>query len=195
MTDELGDVSCSDDHGVDSGALELVHLLTGRGGHIGDGEFPGRDIRQELERAAERVFLVVFGTAEQEDLRIETLECQLELVLVAHLDHTVESELERFRLQRFELAVVFVICDDEQTRVRARAHGCVGGACAAPQQRQLRRVADAVDRGADDDCLRTLSLGGACGFDVVHLDEHRDPVPFRDRLAESACGHRSRREA
>src|SRR5919201_1690605 len=97
LPDELGDVSCSDDHGVDSGAFERVYLLAARDGDLGDGKLARRHVPQELERATERVFLVGRGTAEQKDLRIEALERKLEFVLVTDLDDAVESELRRFR--------------------------------------------------------------------------------------------------
>src|SRR5919201_3666106 len=38
LADELGDVSCSDDHSVDSRALQRVHLLPARDRDLGDGK-------------------------------------------------------------------------------------------------------------------------------------------------------------
>ena len=146
LTDELGDVSCSDDHCVDSGALELVDLLSRRDGNIRDGELACRNVREQVERAPQRISVIVRGTAEQEDLRIEAFECALELVLVANLHDTVEAELGGFRLQRFELAVFVVIGDDEQTSVRADPDRSVQWPGTAPQQRQFGGVSDSVDR-------------------------------------------------
>ena len=41
----------------------------------------------------------------------------------------------------------------------------------------------------DDEALRATALGLLGGVRVPHLDEHRDSIPFRDRLAEPSRGH------
>ena len=49
VTDELGDVSRSDDDRIDSRPLELVDLFTARHSHVRDRELARRNVRQELE--------------------------------------------------------------------------------------------------------------------------------------------------
>jgi hypothetical protein len=90
VADELGDVSRSDDDRIDSRPLELVNLFATPHRHVGHRELAGRDVREQLERAAESIILVV-GRAgpEQEDLRVEPVESELKLLLASHLDNAV----------------------------------------------------------------------------------------------------------
>src|SRR5947209_2890379 len=55
VTDELGDVSRSDNDRIDSCPLELVQLFPARLAHVCDGELAGRDVGQELQGLAQRV--------------------------------------------------------------------------------------------------------------------------------------------
>src|SRR2546423_13942980 len=94
VTDELGDVRRADDHRIDSGPLELLDLLATRDRDVRDRELARRDIRQELERVAESVFVVAPGS-EQEDLRIKALERELELLLGADRHDAVDPQARR----------------------------------------------------------------------------------------------------
>src|SRR5262249_1949272 len=90
VADEAGDVSRSDDDSIDSGPLELVHLITTGYRHVRDRQLPDGEIGEELEPPLEGVRVRVVTDGEQEDLGVETVECLFELVRVSHLDHTVE---------------------------------------------------------------------------------------------------------
>jgi hypothetical protein len=62
----------------------------------------------------------------------------------------------------------------------------VGRAAAAPEDRQLGRLADSGERTAHDERLRAVGLGGSGRVRSVHVDDHRDAVAFGNRLAESS---------
>jgi len=50
-------------------------------------------------------------------------------------------------------------------------------------------TAQVARRDPDDEALRATAFGLLGGVRVPHLDEHRDSIPFRDRLAEPSRGH------
>ena len=55
---------------------------------------PGGDVGQQVEHAFERIVGVAgLPRREQEDLRVEALEGELELVRVAHLDDALEADV------------------------------------------------------------------------------------------------------
>ena len=140
---------------------------------------PGGHVGEQLEHRVERVVVLVGAlAAEQEDLGVEQLERELELLLVAHVD----DELDR--------VVVRVT-------VRAEDDGVgVGRAGAAdPQERQGRGLADAGDRVADRERFGALGLGDARAFHVGDANDDRDPVAFRDSLAEASWAGHLRDEA
>src|SRR5918995_2367127 len=81
-TEELGDVSGVDDHGVHARAFEGEDGLAARHRHVRDGELARWDVRKEVERLLERVAVVVTRAARQEqDLGIDALERLRELFL------------------------------------------------------------------------------------------------------------------
>src|SRR5256885_1424974 len=103
-TDEGSDVAGGDEDRVDARPLERDDLVPGRRAHLGDRELPGRHVGKQLEHAVERV-LVVLGLTrrEEEDLRVDALEDDFELLLVADVDHALEAETERPRVVLLEL--------------------------------------------------------------------------------------------
>ena len=56
------------------------------------------------------------------------------------------------------VAVLVVLLCDHEDGVRAGAHRVLGSAAASPEDRQLRRVAQAGERAAHDDRLGAVSL-------------------------------------
>src|SRR5437764_13962735 len=98
VTDELGDVSRADDHCIDSGSLELLDLFSARDRHVRDRELACGNVRQKLERATQSFLLVPVPRRQEEDLRIESLQCELELLLVSHFDDAIEPELDGLRM-------------------------------------------------------------------------------------------------
>src|SRR5437899_1624987 len=54
-----------------------------------------------------------------------------------------------------------------------------------PEDRELRRLANSTERAPDDDPLCSLRLRRACTVGVGDVDDHRDPIPFGDGLAEA----------
>src|SRR5438128_9245754 len=194
VTDELGDASRSDDDRIDSRPLELVDLLASRHRHVGHRELSGRHVGEQLERAGERALVVVVPAGEEEDLRIEPLECELELFFVPNLDDAVQPEAQGLSLQALEPVTVLVqLVDDDQTSVGADTCGLGNGACRTPQNPPLRRLAHALDIAAHDECLRSLALGCPRRLGIVDLDDDGDSVPLGDCLAESARCHRRQR--
>ena len=103
-----------------------------------DRELPGRHVREQLEHAVERL-LVVLGLPwrEQEDLRVDALEDELELLLVADVDHALEPEAERPRVVRLELVLLVVVVLGDQ-------HPAVAPA----SWRLVRRLAAEEERAA-----------------------------------------------
>ena len=74
-------------HGVDAGALELLHVASRRVGELGDRELARRDVGQQLEQPVERCCSSSAASAESSRISGSTLlEDALELVLVAHAD-------------------------------------------------------------------------------------------------------------
>ena len=112
----------------------------------------------------------------QEDLRVEPLERVLELVLVADVDDELELGL---------LAVLVAGPDRERVGVRRLA-------AAAPEQRQRRRLADALDREIDRQRLRALLLGRPRGGGIGDVDDDRDPVALRDVVAQTSRSRHAR---
>src|SRR6184192_4244597 len=106
VADEVADVAGVDDHGVDARALELADLLRRRQRQVGDRELARGDARQQVEHALERRVAVAAPRREQEDLRVDALQRLLELLLVAHVDDAVESELDRAAVRVLEAAVL-----------------------------------------------------------------------------------------
>src|SRR5262245_26550967 len=93
-TNQACEVVRGDDHGVHSRALELGDLVGGRDREVGDRELAGGDVREQVEHALERVIGVTgLPGREQEDLRVEPFERELQLVRVAHFDDALEAEV------------------------------------------------------------------------------------------------------
>jgi SAM-dependent methyltransferase len=192
LPDELGNVSHADDDRVDSRSLQLHDLLARHHGYVCDGELARRNVREEVKCALKRLRVRITGHAEQEDLGIEPFQRQLELLVVVDLDDAIETEVERGSVRRFEPVAVFAeFLDDDEACVRAGPRRVGRSALRAPENGELGRVAQRVDRLSNDDRLRTVGRGSARIVSLVNLHEHRDPVPFRDRLAEAACCHPS----
>ena len=127
--------------------------------HAGDRELAGRHVEQQAEHVLERVAVVGPVGREQEDLRVDPVERELELVLVAHLDDAVEPEVERLVVQPLEpVVVVLEARDDEQggvgarrpARRRASRSRTRGSAARSPRARPRTRA-------ADDDPLRAVA--------------------------------------
>ena len=72
-----------DDHRVDAGPFELLHLVLGRERELGDGELARRYLGEELQHLVER-------PGEYEQLRVEAGECVLELLLIRHTPRHLE---------------------------------------------------------------------------------------------------------
>src|SRR4029450_1883376 len=80
-TNQACEVLRSDDPGVHSGALQLGDLVGGRDLDVGNRELAGRDVREQVEHALEGIVGVAGPLRrEQEDLRIEPFERELELI-------------------------------------------------------------------------------------------------------------------
>src|SRR4051812_13497333 len=168
---ELADPARRDEYRVEAGALELEHVVAACERELGDRELSRRDVGQEREHRFDRIGVVVGVRREQEDLRVETLESPLQLVLVADVD------------DEFELGVLAAVRlsfpDGERVRVG-------GQPAAAPEKRQRRRLANAFDAGVDDERLRPLRLGVGRGGRVRNVDDDRDPVAFGEVVAQTS---------
>ena len=85
--------------GVDTGALEREHLVAMADAALGQHDLPGRHLLEQREGVLE-VGLVAAAAQvlDQERVRVEQVEGELELLLVGDLDHDVQAELHRDRL-------------------------------------------------------------------------------------------------
>src|SRR5438552_14317400 len=103
---ELADVGKPDEDGVEPGSLEGGDDLTVGRGYIGDGQLSRRHVGQQLEHAVERQ-LVVLGAArgDEEDLGVDSLERQLELLVVVHVDDALQAAGGERRVASLELLV------------------------------------------------------------------------------------------
>src|SRR5687768_16036089 len=91
---------------VDAGPLQREHLLTRLDPGLGDDQLAGGHVRQQVERPLQVLLVVVEPRFRDEnDLGVDALERLLELVLLANLDGAVEPEVERARIELFELAL------------------------------------------------------------------------------------------
>src|SRR5512132_3444196 len=72
----------ADDDCIDSRPFELFHVVAARARQLRNRELPCRKIGKQFERMLERIDLVVVTDGEQDDLRIESLQRQLELFCV-----------------------------------------------------------------------------------------------------------------
>src|SRR5256885_2088830 len=186
FTDELGDVCRADDHRIDSGPLELLDLLATRDRDVRDRELARRDIRQELERVAESVFVVVPGS-EQEDLRIEALERELELLFVADRHDAVEPQVGRLCLLTCQPVIVVAgIPDRDQPGVGSRQRGLARRPRRPPQDRELGDGPQVLDEPPNCERLGALGSRPASSVRIRHVDDHGDAVALRDGLAEPA---------
>ena len=124
--------------------------------------------------------VVTFG-GEQEDLRVDAVESFLELFLALHADDAIEAEVERLPVE-LDRPIVLGANDAGVGAGAGRLRGWPAG---EPEDRQLRRVADSGERAAQPDPFGALRLGGPRTVDVADVDDHRDPVAFRDCLTEA----------
>src|SRR5947207_4880907 len=155
-TDELGDVSGGNDHGVDPAPLELDDLVARHVLRLRDRELPDRDVAEQLER------LLEVWDGEVERLGVVQLEHALELLLArnAH-DHVEPDAGRRLRgLAQAQALVVLVVGRDDEDRVGAGGVRLAERASAAPEDRQLGRVAHTAVDAAEDERLRTVRLCG-----------------------------------
>ena len=87
-------------------------------------------------------------------------------------------------VELLEVVLVVVLLDDDQAGVGAGRARVLRRRVAAEEDRKVGRVADSVDRGHDREALGALLLGRSSAVGVADEGDDRDPVPFRDRLAE-----------
>ena len=87
----------------------------------------------------------------------------------------------------FVAVVVVVVLGDDDHRVRAHALGVVRRPAAVPQDRQLGRVADAGQRGANENRLGAVLLGHPRRLRPIDVDDDRDAVSLGDRLTEPSA--------
>jgi hypothetical protein len=114
----------------------------------------------------------------ERELEVDLRERALEVAHVADTDDALEVRGSRL------LPGLDVRNDDDRVRtVRARL-------ARAPEMEQgkLRRIADGGGAATCHEDVRTLPLGGAGRVGTGHLDEDRDAVALRDRLAQPAHG-------
>jgi hypothetical protein len=156
-------------------------VLTRHVTRLGDRELSNRYIGEQFECA-----LQILGR-EVERLRVVQLEDAFEHLLVSDAHDEIESELGRVRSELFESGpVLVVLLGDDEHRVGAGALRVLGCPAAAPEDRQLRSLADTGEHGTNDDRLGPVGLGRARGVGPVDVDDHRDSVTLGDRLAESS---------
>src|SRR5436305_4728461 len=91
LADELGDTASTDDHRVDSGALELADVAARRRGQLRDGELAGGHVREQVEDPFQRL-LVLPG--EHEELGVELLQRVRELFVVLDSQRQLEVIVE-----------------------------------------------------------------------------------------------------
>jgi hypothetical protein len=133
---------------------------------------------EEREQRLERVLVRLPVRGQEQDLGVDLLERAFEIVYVADTDDAFEVRSSRL------LPCRDVRNDDDRVRaVRARL-------ARAPEmeQRKLRGNADGGGAATRHEDVRTLPLGGAGRLGAGHLDENRDAVTLRDRLAQPAHG-------
>ena len=80
------------------------------------------------------------------------------------------------------------LCDEDPS-VCARFARLTRRALVTAKNRERRGIAHAVEPATEQQALGAVGLGATRGVHVLHLRDHGDPVPFRDRLAEPACPH------
>ena len=121
-------------------------------------------------------------------LRVEQLQHAPEHFLAGDAHHEIEPELGRVRRQRVDIVSVLVmLLGDDEEGIGTGTLRVLRRPAAAPEDRQLRRVADAAERAAHDHAFRAVSLGRARGLGAVDLDDDRDPVALGDRLTEPSA--------
>jgi hypothetical protein len=99
-------------------------LFAARHSDVRDGELARRYVRQELERLTQGVRVQPVPRRQQEDLRIEALERELELLLAPDLDDEVEPQLHCLCVLASEpLFVLARILDRYQPRIGTRKRG------------------------------------------------------------------------
>jgi len=187
VTDERPDVAPGDDHRVDTGSLELEHILTARSQELSDRELAGRDIGKQLKEALEMVLVVVcLLGGKQQDLGIDELEHLFELVLVTHEEHTLDTECVSVLDGLRNAVSVLGYVEDERIDISRLVPESEG------EQGKVGAGAQAVGVHADNETFRALLLRGPRTGAVADFDEHGDPVAFRDRLAQpSWARHRA----
>ncbi len=166
----MGDSTHADEHGVDPRPLESEHLVAVLDVDPRDRELSGGDIGEQVEHGIERVVVTVtVDSGEQEDLGIALLQRELELLLVADVR------------DRLEVVVHVVVLGPER-------HGVDVGRVTRsdPEEGQVGRRTDAVDRPRDRERFGALLLGVSCAARVLDAGDDRNPVTFGDALAEAA---------
>jgi hypothetical protein len=147
-------------------------VVAARARQLRNRELPCRKIGKQFERMLERIGLVVVTDGEQDDLRIESLQRQLELLRIRHRDDEVEAGVG--------LSTLADVLDRHDPRVGS---GCQGIRRSRRPPPEARKV-DAPDRDSHDERLRALRGRRAGCLDVRDLDDERDAVALRDGLAE-----------
>src|SRR4051812_7466228 len=179
-----------DDHRVHAGALELVHLVLGRHGEIGDRELPRGHRGEQLQHRLEALTLIVLRRHEEKDLRIEQLQRALELLLAAHLDRAVEPGRERILVPALSRVVILVLVLRERERHSVRHFGgTVEPHRRTPQDWQARGLAEARRVAEDDERLGPLRLSGSSRVGILDGGDDGDAVALGDCVTEAAARH------
>ena len=183
-----------DDHRVHTGALELVHLVLGRHGEIGDRELSCGHRGEQLQHRLEALTLIVLRRREEKDLRIEQLERALELLLAAHLDRAVEPGRERLLVPAPSRVVILVLVLRERERHGVRHFGgTVERHRRTPEDRQAGGLAEVRRVAVDNERLGPLHLGGSSRVGVLDGGDDGDAVALGDCVTEAAARPHERR--
>jgi len=134
---------------------------------------------EQSEQHLQRIVVRRRIRAQEEDLRIQLLERELELVRIRHPHHALDPELLRL------VPDVHIRGDDD--RVGSNPPGTLG--LPYEKQRELRRASHISGIRSDDQGVGAVHFRSPGFVPVRDLDEHGDSVALGNRLAEPA--HRS----
>jgi hypothetical protein len=169
------------ENGVDTGSLELRHVLRRSVVELRDRKLSRRHVVQKREQRLERIVVGIRIRREKEDPGVERFQGTPEIVGLRNPHHTLEPV-------RVALVPQGEI-DWHDYRIRGNSTRVDDSP--EMEQRELRGRTHRIRPAPGGEPVGALPFRGTRGRSVLDLDEDRDPVTLRDRLAELAHRRRS----
>ena len=146
-----------------------------------DRELPGGHVVEQREQDGQRVVVRVLRDGQEKDLRVEVAQRTLEVAGLPHAHDALEAERVRLVPHR-EIGL-----DDDG--VSGRPLGVEHPT--EVEEREPRRDTHRIRVRERRERIGALLLGGTRAGRVRHLDDERDAVSLRDRLAQLGHGRGS----